>query len=249
MQEKRNEIDSLRADGVKVDPQRFLTLLFDKLLLSHCDDFRSEVKLERNAWVKDPVACDTNKVIASFVNLYTNYKSTKEWDKQALDKDATIIALATGVKELRAEVKNLRSAKKTVPPPTSAPAKEKVKFAEPGSGKGPPAWRLTKSGATAKCPSTGDTFDWCPHHGQANKPKTGMYMPAGHDHEEWLAAREAQNQKWSKSKAKKNKTTPKRITTKAQSKRIKLAAHSFVQTLSSQLWSQRSRCLMAKSMS
>ena len=69
--------------------------MFDKLLLSCCEDIRSEAKLECNAWVKDPETIDLNKLIAGFLNLYTNYKAKKKWDKTQLNKDATTIVLAT----------------------------------------------------------------------------------------------------------------------------------------------------------
>ena len=40
-------------------------------------------------------------------------------------------------------------------------------------------WRYTKVGDTIKCPESGATLKWCPHHG------TGAYMPADHNHKEW----------------------------------------------------------------
>ena len=39
MQDKKDDIDTFRKDGVKFDEQRFLTLLFDNLLATVCDDF------------------------------------------------------------------------------------------------------------------------------------------------------------------------------------------------------------------
>ena len=70
MQEQRDEIDTLRKDGVKYDGQRFLTLMFEKLLETSCPDFLSEVKLSRNQWVKNPAAIDENTLVAEFINLY-----------------------------------------------------------------------------------------------------------------------------------------------------------------------------------
>ena len=63
---------------MKFDEQIFLTLLFDNLLVTHCNDFCAEVKLVRNAWVKNPAETDVKKVIAKFINLYKNYKLTGE---------------------------------------------------------------------------------------------------------------------------------------------------------------------------
>ena len=39
MQDKKDDIDTFRKDGVKSDEQIFLTLLFDNLLATVCDDF------------------------------------------------------------------------------------------------------------------------------------------------------------------------------------------------------------------
>ena len=171
--------------------------MFDKLMLSICNDLLSEVKLEQNAWVKVPGTIDLNKLIANFLNLYTNYKSTKEWDK-INDKDATIITLATEMKQLRSQVKSQTGTQHT-------PAKAKVQFVNPGSIN-PPAWCTVKVVAKATCPEIGDTFDWCPEHGNANQPKTGMYMPEGHNHDEWFAARKSRNKAWN-DKRKKQKET------------------------------------------
>ena len=51
MQEKRDEIDTLRKDGVKFDDQRFLTLIFDRLSVSKCTDFTADLKAEKRKWV------------------------------------------------------------------------------------------------------------------------------------------------------------------------------------------------------
>ena len=166
MQEQRDEIDTLRKDGVKYDAQRFLTLMFDKLLETSCPDFLSEVKLSRNQWVKNPAAIDENVLVAEFINLYTNFKSNGEWDKHVVNKDATIIALATA----------LKAAKKATEP---AP---KLKGAPKSNDTGPPAWKFEKVGATTTCPDSGNIFKWCPHHGSIANGK-GMYMPAYHDHD------------------------------------------------------------------
>ena len=76
MQEKRDEIDTLRKDGVKFDDQRFLTLIFDNLAIAKCTDFRADIKAEKRNWVKNPSLIDIPTLIADAINLYTNYKST-----------------------------------------------------------------------------------------------------------------------------------------------------------------------------
>ena len=81
MQEIRNDIDSLRKDGIKYDEQNFLTLAFGEL--SKTDgDFLADVKRQRSEWVKKNSAFNTRTFIADMINFYTNYKSTGEWDNQ-----------------------------------------------------------------------------------------------------------------------------------------------------------------------
>ena len=53
-QENFLEIDHLRGDGVTYDPQRFATLVFDKLVKTKCPDFLDDVKAERAKWIKRP---------------------------------------------------------------------------------------------------------------------------------------------------------------------------------------------------
>eukprot|EP00957_Ditylum_brightwellii_P011680 882549-Ditylum_brightwellii.AAC.1 len=54
MQEKRNKIDTLQKDGVKFGEQRFLTLIFDRLSIATCIDFKADIKAEKRKWIKDP---------------------------------------------------------------------------------------------------------------------------------------------------------------------------------------------------
>ena len=53
MQEKRNEIDTLRKDNVKFDDQRWLTLTFERLVKTGCSDFLEDVKRQLREWIKD----------------------------------------------------------------------------------------------------------------------------------------------------------------------------------------------------
>ena len=86
MQEKKNEIDTLRKDGVEFDDRRFLALIFDCLALAKSKDFRADVKRKESAWVKYPATIDIAKIIDNTTNLYTNYKYTGEWDENFFDK-------------------------------------------------------------------------------------------------------------------------------------------------------------------
>jgi hypothetical protein len=178
MQEKRNKIDTLRKDGVKYDETRFLTLIFDSLSTATCIDFKADIQSEKRRWIKDPASIDTSTLIAETISLYTTYKSTGDWDKEVVDKDAIIVALSTDLKRAKAA------------------GSKGVSFDSKANKKSTslPDWRITKSGAT--CTHDGQKYDWCPHHGPDNrnsdggkKKKTGMYMPSPHDHDAWAANR------------------------------------------------------------
>ena len=166
--------------------------MFDRLLETECADFKVEVKSERNAWVKDPSSVDTNKVIGDLINLFTNYKGSGDWDKIDENK-AAVIALATELKKERAK-NNQQGPGDKSGQPRKTPA-------------GVPNWKFTNVGATTKCPTSGDTFKWCPHHGKKDgKGQRGMYMPADHDHKKWEAEKKAKNDAWNaKKKAGKRK--------------------------------------------
>ena len=178
MQEKRNEIDTLRKDGVRFDEQRFLTLIFDRLLVAKCKDFLADLKSERRKWVKNPTSVNSVTVIAESINLYINYKATGEWDAEVIDKDAVIVALATKLKE----------SKKAFQKTPNADGKSKGGYQNPL-----PDWRITNKGPTFT--HDGTKYDWCPHHGPKNrssdKKSSGMYMPNPHDHDAWAASKKA----------------------------------------------------------
>ena len=182
MQEKRNEIDQLRKDGVKFDEQRFLTLIFDRLTVATCTDFKADVKAEKRKWIMDSTSVDSTTLIASFISLYINYKSTGEWDAEVIDKDAVIVALAAQVKFAKD-----KAGKFTIP-------RKDGKQQSTTGGRTPlPDWRITKKGNTYS--HEGTKYDWCTRHGPNNrnneKKSSGMYMPHPHNHDEWAAARKA----------------------------------------------------------
>eukprot|EP00957_Ditylum_brightwellii_P032263 2444039-Ditylum_brightwellii.AAC.2 len=76
MQKKRNMIDTLQKDGVKFDEQQFLTLIFDRLSIAMCIDFKANIKAEKRTLIKDPTLVDLATIVAECISLYTNYKST-----------------------------------------------------------------------------------------------------------------------------------------------------------------------------
>ena len=107
IQEKKNEIDTLCKDGVNFNKHRLPALVFNCLLLAKWKCFGADVNCEKSAWVKDPAAIDNNNLIIHTTNVYTNYKSTSEWGKKAVFKDAVIVSLLT---DLDAEHANKKSA-------------------------------------------------------------------------------------------------------------------------------------------
>ena len=231
MQDKRDEINTLRKDGVTYDQQRFLTLIFDKLGATKCVDFAQEVKREKNAWIKDSSSVDEAKLVADFTNLYTNYKRTGDWEKVD-QKEATIIALATQVDHLKKQVKASKpSAKGTNPKQNSAVQ----------------SWRFEKKGTTITGPD-GKRYTWCPRHGHKDKStgkQPGMYMPEGHDHDEWAKEKAAKDEAYKqrikeKRAAGKRKSEdktddkPKKKGGKQKGDRLALAK-SFVSSLTTQM--------------
>ena len=133
-----------------------MTLIFDELGKT-AGDFLSDVKRQRSEWVKNPNGFDTSSFIADMTNLYTNYKSTGEWDKQGADQQKVLIALATALKQERATNKQQST---DAGDGMTADANAKT-------GKTViPKWKFKKVGHTTKCPITGDRFKWCPHHGR-----------------------------------------------------------------------------------
>eukprot|EP00957_Ditylum_brightwellii_P131816 10051890-Ditylum_brightwellii.AAC.1 len=85
-------------DAVKFDEQQFLILIFDRLSIATCIDFKANIKTEKRKWIKDPTLVDLATIIAECISLYTNYKSTGEWDVGVVDKDAVIVGFAANLK-------------------------------------------------------------------------------------------------------------------------------------------------------
>ena len=79
MQELQKYIDSLQKNEIKNDEQRFLTLTFDDLV-NTARDFLTYIKRQQSEWVKKPSDFNTSTFIADMKNMYTNYKSTGEWE-------------------------------------------------------------------------------------------------------------------------------------------------------------------------
>ena len=97
MQDMQNKIDSLQKEGINYNEQRFLTLAFDDLVKTS-GDLLADVKHQLSEWVKKPSDFNTSIFITDMINLYTNYKSTGDWDKQVDYHNKVMIALTTDLK-------------------------------------------------------------------------------------------------------------------------------------------------------
>jgi hypothetical protein len=87
---------------------------------------------------------------------------------------------------------NLKKQIKESDPKTGGKSKDPKNPKKTGKkGKEGKNWWYTKAGDTIKCPESGATLKWCPHH------DTGAYMPADHNHKEW-AENKRKHQLWSR---------------------------------------------------
>ena len=179
----RNEIDSLRKYRIKYNYQRFLTLTFDELVKT-AGDFLAYVKRKHSEWVKKTSAFNTSTFIAGMINLYTNYKSTGEWDKQGANHNKVLAALATTLRKERAKNKNIPGN------PTSSVNKNPA--TEPGNSTDLRHGNLRMLGRPLSAlilvaSTSGASFTV----GKKKKRvQNGMYMPHPHNHKEWAACRD-----------------------------------------------------------
>ena len=155
----RNEIDSLRKYEINYDEQRFLTLTFDDLG-KIVGDFLIDVKHQRSGseWVKKTSAFNTRTFIANIINLYMNYRSTGEWNKQGGNHNKVLVDLATALKH------EYENNKKIPGNPTSIVNKTPATC--PVSSTGTPAWKFKNFGKTNTCSDTGAKYEWCKLHGR-----------------------------------------------------------------------------------
>ena len=109
------------------------------------------------------------------IKLYTNYKAMREWDKNYVSIQKSIIALATALANERAKNKSNES-------------NNTGKTKGGGGNNHPelPSWRVNRSIPKFTCPD-GDKWVWCKHYGRKDKHgnQHGMYMPEGHDYKSW----------------------------------------------------------------
>ena len=105
MQEKGNKTDALHKNNIKFDNQRWLTLAFEQLVKTGCYDFPEDVKRQQSEWIKDSGTFNSDQLCVDMLNLYTNYKSTGEWEKNDVSCQQSIIDLAMVLANKRAKNK------------------------------------------------------------------------------------------------------------------------------------------------
>ena len=74
-------INLMLPDKQELADHRFVTIIFDQLLKSSCEDFLINVKQSKSDWIENPKKFDCASAMIDFKNLYTNYTSTGHWDK------------------------------------------------------------------------------------------------------------------------------------------------------------------------
>ena len=79
--------------------------------------------------------------------LYTNCKYIGKWDNQGANHNKVVIALATDLKQERANNKNS--------PSNRTSSATKTPATDPGNSTGPPAWEFKNFGKTTTCCDTG----------------------------------------------------------------------------------------------
>ena len=109
---------------------------------------------------------DKNAIINNLNVLYRNMVAEGSWKKMST-ADSKIIALTTQIANLKKKLGENDS--KNGGKGKGKDQKNPTKNGKKDEGK---SWRYTKVGDTIKCPETGATLKWCPHHG------TGAYIPA-----------------------------------------------------------------------
>ena len=152
---------------------RFVTIMFNQLLKSSCEDFLKNSKQAKIDWIKNPKRFDCASAMVDFTNLYTNYTSTSHWDKSDANA-ATIINLVTFLKKERDK---------------SSPKVPKTPGA-PGDGR--PVLEIWIFENVSKFKTAGGFKHlFYTYHGRKDdKGNGGIHMPFLHDHTEWLPTKQ-----------------------------------------------------------
>jgi hypothetical protein len=171
LEELQQEINAEKGNDFCKD-DKLLTKLFCAAEVTTNKAFTLDICTAKNAWITGKQT-DKNAIFNDLNVLYCNMVAEGSWKKTST-ADSKIIALTTQVANLKKQLKE-NDAK------TGGKGKDPKNKSNNAGKKGDDDknWRYTKVGDTIKCPKSGATLKWCPHHG------TGAYMPADHNHKEW----------------------------------------------------------------
>ena len=196
LEELQQEINAEKGEDFCKD-DKLLTELFRAAETTTNELFAINVSLAKTAWITGKTT-NKNTIINDLCVLYRNSVADGSWGRVS-SADSKIIALTTQVNGLKAQLSKASAANKNA----GKPGKQGQKPAGNKDKNDSNKWRYTKVGETAKDPSTGATVKWCPHHG------TGAYMPADHNHEEWLVKKKRKTAKFEEGRsAKRVKFSP-----------------------------------------
>ena len=166
LEELQQEINTEKGDDFSKD-DKLLTELFCAAKAITNEAFALDILTTKNAWITGKQT-DKNVIINDLNVLYHNMVAEGSWKKTSTS-DSKIIAITTQVANLKKQF-NENDSK------NGGKGKDLKKSSKAGKkGEDGKNWGYTKVGDTIKCPKSGATLKWCPHHG------TGAYMPADHN--------------------------------------------------------------------
>ena len=181
LEELQQEINAEKGDDFCKD-DKLLTELFRAAEATTNEALALDIRTAKNAWITGKQT-DKNAIINDLNILYRNMVAEGSWKKTST-ADSKIIALTTQVANLNKQIKESD-------PKTGGKSKDPKNPKKTGKkGEEGKNWRYTKVGDMIKCPESGATLKWCPHHG------TGAYMPADHNHKEWAENKHKRQGKW-----------------------------------------------------
>lgn len=172
---------------------RFLTQLFRALETTTNESFERTVETLKDMWILQDARCNVPYVIRTSCTKYVNLVSAHKWAITS-SKDTKIIALTTALNEHKKKFNELKtkvesnggqgggSTNKTTKP--GGDGKGKLKVAE---------WRIKFKGKTTTV--DGKKWVWCKEH-KSEGLFDGMYMPEGHNHDEWKKEKDAKVKAW-----------------------------------------------------
>ena len=210
LKEFKDIISMANAKSYKNDPNEMLDAMenaYHEITINrkstydqYMDDLFKALKMFTNRVYVDFVTCledewetdatdDTPAKIDLFIQTvrtkYNNMKSRRKWE--VVDPaDAKILALSTQLKEVQQQLldektKNTTGVSASAHATTAVPTESK-----PPVKKGNFDTRHTKFiGQHTVIDGVG--YDWCNKGHKSSASPDGMYMPEGHNHEEWLA--------------------------------------------------------------